>query len=58
MTKQQVIKQAQQMTESQVKQALNDASACQESRRVSRLHNRCDCFCCVLDQWLRGPVQS
>ncbi len=35
-----------------VRQALNDAAACRESRRVSRANNRCDCYCCTLDRSL------
>ncbi len=46
MTKQEVIRQAIRMDEKQSQQTLNDAEACRESRRVSRLANLCDCFCC------------
>lgn len=36
-----------------MKQALNDAEACRESRRVSVTANGCDCFCCSLDKWVK-----
>jgi len=39
-----------------VKQALNDAEACRESRRVSVSANACDCFCCSLERWKRIGV--
>lgn len=37
-----------------VKQALRDAEACRESRRVSVALNDCTCFCCVLDREARA----
>ena len=37
-----------------VKQALNDAEACRESRRVSVAANGCTCFCCTLDREARA----
>jgi hypothetical protein len=37
-----------------LKQALNDAKACRESRRVSVAMNACDCFCCCVDREARA----
>ncbi len=37
-----------------VKQALADAEACRESRRVSVAANDCTCFCCTLDREARA----
>ena len=51
MTTAEMLKQAKDMTNEQGKQAMNDAHACRESRRVTRENNRCDCFCCVYDRW-------
>jgi hypothetical protein len=36
------------------KQALRDAVACRESRRVSRRANGCTCYCCTLERQTYG----
>jgi hypothetical protein len=51
MTIAEMLKQAEPMTNEQGRQALNDAAACRESRRVRRESNRCTCFCCQYDRY-------
>jgi hypothetical protein len=54
MTQAEVLAQAAYMTAEQAKQALADAGACRESRRVTRETNTCTCFCCVFDRLQAG----
>lgn len=41
-----------------MKQALMDAEACRESRRVSVASNACTCFCCALDREARATGRT
>jgi hypothetical protein len=38
------------------RQALADAAACRESRRVTRRTNRCGCYCCTVDRAIHGSA--
>lgn len=51
MTIPEMLKAAESMTNEQGRQAIRDAAACRESRRVSREQNDCTCFCCQYDRW-------
>ena len=38
----------------QTQQALRDAKACRESRKVTRTNNDCTCTCCRIDRAFRA----